>query len=115
MGDVRIPLLPPFPRPTRRAPGERSFTPQFEKLGRKAVEALKAVDGVRQAHRAVKQPAQAAELAQDLPSDLGQVTGIANALLPLAIELAGMIEDKVQSESDKARRAWPIGTGWRPK
>jgi hypothetical protein len=83
--------------------GERSFTPQFEKLGRKAVEALKAVDGVRQAHRAVKQPAQAAELAKSAP-DLGQVAGIATALLPLAVELAGLIEDKVQDESDKARK-----------
>lgn len=80
----------------------RSFTPQFEKLGRKAVEALKAVDGVRQAHRAVKQPAQATERVRSALG-LGQVTGIANALLPLVVELAGMIEDKVQSEADKAR------------
>ncbi len=92
-------LLTPAPENASEA---RSFTPQFEKLGRKAVEALKSVDGVRQAHRAVKQPAQAAERTRTALG-LGEVTGIANALLPFAIELVGMIEDKVQSESDKAR------------
>lgn len=87
---------------TETGSAQRSFTPQFETLGRKAVEALKSVDGVRQASRSVKQPAQAAERAESA-LDLGQVTGIANALLPLAIELAGIIEDKVQKESDRAR------------
>jgi len=90
------------PADAEDAIGERSFTPQFEKLGRKAVEALKAVDGVRHAHRKATLPAQAAERARSAP-DLGQFAGIANALLPLAVELAGMIEHKVQKESGKAR------------
>lgn len=84
------------------SPGERSFTPQFEKLGRKAVEALKAVDGVRRARPKATDAVRPAESTRSAP-DLGQVAGIATAILPLAVELAGMIEDKVQAESDKAR------------
>ncbi len=83
-------------------PGQRSFTPQFEKLGRKAVVALKAVDDVRRAHQKSKHPKQAVERTQSA-RDLGQLAGLATALLPLAVELAGMIEDKVQKESDQAR------------
>lgn len=79
--------------------GARSFTPQFEKLGRKAVEALKAVDGVRRAH---PKAAPVAERTKPAP-DLAKVAGVATALLPLVVDLAGMIEDKVQKEGDRAR------------
>ena len=83
-------------------PGERHFTPQFAKLGRKAVEGLKSVDDVRQAHRAVKHPGQATKAPQS-GSGLGQAAGISAAVLPFLVELAGIIEDEVQKANDKAR------------
>lgn len=89
------------------APAKQVFTPRFEKLGRKAVEGLKAADAIRAASRKVKKPAEAvAEAADSAKSgmDLGQFAGIGAAALPFVIELAGVIEDVVQSSIDKAHQ-----------
>lgn len=89
------------------SPAKQVFTPRFEKLGRKAVEGLKAADAVRAASRKVKKPAGAvAEAAETAKSrmDLGQFAGIGAAALPFVIELAGVIEDVVQSSIDKAHQ-----------
>lgn len=89
------------------APAKQVFTPRFEKLGRKAVEGLKAADAVRAASRKVKKPAEAVAEAADTAKsgmDLGQFAGIGAAALPFVIELAGVIEDVVQSSIDKAHQ-----------
>lgn len=89
------------------SPVKQVFTPRFEKLGRKAVEGLKAADAVRTASRKVKKPAEAAaEAAEKAKSgiDMGQFAGIGAAALPFVIELAGVIEDVIQTSVEKANR-----------
>lgn len=77
-----------------------SFTPQFEELGRAAAIALKALDEVRRAHRATKQPASASEILAS-GFGLGDAGDMVTAVLPFVVTLAGLIEDKVQSEQAK--------------
>lgn len=84
-------------------PAAQIFTPRFDKLGRKAVDGLKAADAVRKAQRKVKKPAEAAEVAESA-LDLGQFAGIGAAALPFVVELAGVVEDIVQTSIEKARQ-----------
>ena len=78
------------------------FTPHFESLGKKAAEALRAIDKVRAAHEATKRPSEAAEILESALT-FGQAADLVNAALPVLTELAGLIEGKVQSEVEKAR------------
>ncbi|WP_341953383.1 hypothetical protein [Salinibacterium sp. TMP30] len=81
----------------------RAFTPRFDKLGLKAVDGLKAADAVRKAHRAAKKPSQATD-ALESTLDLGQFAGLGAAALPFLVELAGLVEDVVQTEHEKVRQ-----------
>lgn len=93
---------------TFNQPGEASepqgpsFTPHFESLGKKAADALRAIDKVRAAHEATKRPSEAAGIL-DSALTFGQAADLVNAALPLLTELASLIEDKVVSEAEKAR------------
>lgn len=78
------------------------FTPHFESLGKKAAEALRAIDKVRTAHEATKRPSEAAEILESALT-FRQAADLVNASLPVLTELAGLIEGKVQSEVEKAR------------
>jgi len=83
--------------------GARSVTARIDKLGLKAVEGLQAADAVRKAHRAVKHPSQAAEGSKST-LDMGQFAGLGAAALPFLVELAGIVEDAIQTERDKTRQ-----------
>ena len=81
----------------------RSVTARFDKLGVKAVEGLQAADAVRKAHHAVKHPSKVAE-GSESTLDLGQFAGLGAAALPFLVELAGIVEEAIQTERDKARQ-----------
>lgn len=96
-------LYSTFSQPDGETPKqELGFTPHFESLGKKAAEALKAIDKVRAAHEATKRPSEAAEILNSALT-FSQAADLVNATLPILTELAGLIERKVQSDAEKAR------------
>ncbi|BAC19665.1 hypothetical protein HMPREF0290_2828 [Corynebacterium efficiens YS-314] len=86
--------------------GKSSVVPKIEALSNKVASALHGVDRVLKSDQAVKSPKKSADLLdatkkQSL-SKLALAAGIAEAALPVVLELAAMVEEKVQAERDRA-------------
>lgn len=90
---------------TENAP---SFVPKIEALSKKVAGALQGVDRVLKSDQAVKNPKKSADLLdvtkKQSMSKLGLAAGIAEAALPVVLELASIIEEKVQTDRDRALR-----------
>lgn len=88
-----------------RAP---TFVPKIEALSKKVTVALQGVDRVLKSDQAIKSPKKSADLLnvtkKQSVSKLGLAAGIADAALPVVLELASMIEEKVQADRDRAQQ-----------
>lgn len=85
-----------------------TFVPKIEALSTKVTAALQGVDRVLKSDQAVKNPKKSVDLLDGTKkqsvSKLGLAAGIANAALPVVLELASMIEQKVQDDRERARQ-----------
>lgn len=85
-----------------------SFVPKIEALSKKVTVALQGVDRVLKSDQAVKNPKKSADLLDTAKkqsvSKLGLAAGIADATLPVVLELASMIEQKVQDDRERAQQ-----------
>ncbi len=86
----------------------RNFVPKVEALSKKVTAALLGVDRVLKSNQAIKNPKKSADLLdvtkQQSGSKLGLAAGIADAALPVVLELASIFEEKVQANRDRALR-----------
>lgn len=84
------------------------LVPKIEALSKKVVGALQGVERVLKSDQAVKNPKKSVDLLDATKtqsmSRLGLAAGIADAALPVVLELASMIEEKVQTSGDRARQ-----------
>lgn len=85
-----------------------TFVPKIEALSTKVTAALQGVDRVLKSDQAVKNPKKSVDLLDGTKkqsvSKLGLAAGIANAALPVVLELASMIEQKVQDDRERAQQ-----------
>ncbi len=96
-----------FTQPESLDPEKKSsFVPKIEALSKKVAGALQGFDRVLKSDQAVKSPKKSADLLdatkKQSMSKLALAAGIADAALPVVLELAAMIEEKVQAERDRA-------------
>lgn len=84
-----------------------SFVPKIEALSMKITGALQGVDRVLNSDQASRNPKKSADLLdvtkKQSTSKLGLAAGIADAALPVVLELASMIEERVQTDRDRVR------------
>lgn len=84
------------------------FVPKIETLSKKVTVALHGVDRVLKSDQAVKSPMKSADLLdatkKQSVSKLGLAAGIADAALPVVLELASMIEQKVRDDQERAQQ-----------
>lgn len=85
-----------------------AFVPKIEALSKKVTAALRGMDRVLKSDQAVKNPKKSVDLLDETRrrsvSRLGLAADIADAALPVALEIASMIEDKVQADRDRAQQ-----------
>ncbi len=96
-----------FMQPESLDPEEKSsLVPKIEALSKKVAGALQGVDRVLKSDQAVKSPKKSADLLdatkKQSMSKLALAAGIADAALPVVLELAAIIEERVQAERDRA-------------
>jgi hypothetical protein len=86
------------------------FSPLATNLLQRATESLHEVDEVRRAHDRIKHPAKIAASGLDAVSkgkaglSLGEVAGMASAVLPLVNELGSLIETTIIEKKERERR-----------
>lgn len=85
-----------------------ALVPKIEALSKKVTVALQGVDRVLKSDQAVQHPKKSVDLLdvtkKQSVSKLGLAAGIADAALPVVLDLASMIEEKVQADRDRARQ-----------
>ncbi|MBK9159215.1 MAG: hypothetical protein IPM11_14095 [Micropruina sp.] len=85
-----------------------ALVPKIEALSKKVTVALQGVDRVLKSDQAVKHPKKSVDLLdvtkKQSVSKLGLAAGIADAALPVVLDLASMIEEKVQADRDRDRQ-----------
>lgn len=90
---------------TEKAP---AFVPKIEALSKKVTSALRGMDRVLKSDQAVKNPKKSVDLLDETRrrsvSRLGLAADIADAALPVVLEIASMIENKVQADRDRAQQ-----------
>ena len=85
-----------------------ALVPKIEALSKKVTVALQGVDRVLKSDQAIQHPKKSVDLLdvtkRQSVSKLGLAAGIADAALPVVLDLASMIEEKVQADRDRARQ-----------
>ncbi len=85
-----------------------ALVPKIEALSKKVTVALQGVDRVLKSDQAIQHPKKSVDrldvTKRQSVSKLGLAADIADAALPVVLELASMIEEKVQADRDRARQ-----------
>lgn len=85
-----------------------ALVPKIEALSKKVTVALQGVDRVLKSDQAIQHPKKSVDLLdvtkRQSVSKLGLAAGIADAALPVVLDLASMIEEKVQADRDRAQQ-----------
>lgn len=85
-----------------------ALVPKIETLSKKVTVALQSVDRVLKSDQAIQHPKKSVDLLdvtkRQSVSKLGLAAGIADAALPVVLDLASMIEEKVQADRDRAQQ-----------
>lgn len=93
---------------TANAEKAPTLVPKIEALSKKVTIALQGVDRVLKSDQAVKNPKKSVDLLdatkKQSVSKLGLAAGIADAALPVVLELASMVEETVKADRDRAQQ-----------